>query len=160
MKQHYFIPNFRFYNYPYVYAQLFVYALYQTYKREGKDFVPKFKKLLAAGGSISPEELGMIVGLDITKQDLLKIDFKFTINYEPDFANLEFKGNLVIIPEANELKTILKSWKAKKIPNELRLPLINFIMSKCNVKAIPLEEELNLPIHIPMPRLKPSQEGE
>ena len=83
MKPHYYIPNFRFYNYPYVYAQLFVYALYQTYKKEGKDFVPKFKKLLAAGGSVSPEELGNIVGLDITKQDFWDLGIK---QYE-DFAN-------------------------------------------------------------------------
>ena len=83
MKPHYYIPNFRFYNYPYVYAQLFVYALYQTYKEEGKDFVPKFKKLLAAGGSVSPEELGNIVGLDITKQDFWDLGIK---QYE-DFTN-------------------------------------------------------------------------
>jgi len=76
MKPHYYIPNFRFYNYPYVYAQLFVYALYQTYKNEGKDFVPKFKKLLAAGGSVSPEELGEYVGLDITKKDFWNLGIK------------------------------------------------------------------------------------
>jgi oligoendopeptidase F len=76
MKPHYYIPNFRFYNYPYVYAQLFVYALYQTYKTEGQDFVPKFKKLLAAGGSVSPEELGRYVGLDITKKDFWKLGIK------------------------------------------------------------------------------------
>ncbi|MFW9879274.1 MAG: M3 family oligoendopeptidase [Candidatus Thorarchaeota archaeon] len=83
MKQHYFMPNFRFYNYPYVYAQLFVYALYQTYKKEGKKFVPKFKKLLAAGGSVSSEELGFIVGLDITKKDFWQLGIK---QYE-DFVN-------------------------------------------------------------------------
>ncbi|MFX1280112.1 MAG: M3 family oligoendopeptidase [Promethearchaeota archaeon] len=83
MKPHYYIPNFRFYNYPYVYAQLFVYALYQTYKKEGKEFVRKFKKLLAAGGSVSPEELGNIVGLDITKQDFWDLGIK---QYE-DFVN-------------------------------------------------------------------------
>ena len=83
MKLHYYIPNFRFYNYPYVYAQLFVYALYQTYKKDGKYFVPKFKKLLAAGGSLSPEELGMIVGLDITKKDFWELGIK---QYE-DFVN-------------------------------------------------------------------------
>jgi len=76
MKPHYYIPNFRFYNYPYVYAQLFVYALYQTYKKEGKKFVPKFKKLLAAGGSLSPEEIGALVGLDITKQDFWELGIK------------------------------------------------------------------------------------
>ena len=83
MKPHYFIPNFRFYNYPYVYAQLFVYALYKTYKREGKEFVPKFKKLLAVGGSLSPEDLGKIVGLDVTKKDFWKLGIK---QYE-DFVN-------------------------------------------------------------------------
>ncbi|MHA2185760.1 MAG: M3 family oligoendopeptidase [Promethearchaeota archaeon] len=83
MKPHYFIPNFRFYNYPYVYAQLFVYALYQTYKKEGKEFVPKFKKLLAAGGSLSPEDLGNLVGLDITNKEFWKLGLQ---QYE-DFVN-------------------------------------------------------------------------
>ena len=83
MKQHYFRVGFRFYNYPYVYAQMFVYALYQTYKKEGKDFVPKFKKILAAGGSVSPRELGKIVGLDITKKDFWKLG----INQYEDFIN-------------------------------------------------------------------------
>ncbi len=83
MKPHYFIPNFRFYNYPYVYAQLFVYALYKTYKQEGKEFVPKFKKFLAVGGSLSPEDLSKIVGLDVTKKDFWKLGIK---QYE-DFVN-------------------------------------------------------------------------
>ncbi len=76
MKQHYFFPNFRFYNYPYVYAQLFVFALYRKYKEEGKAFIPKFKKLLSAGGSLSPVELANIVGLDITKPDFWKLGIK------------------------------------------------------------------------------------
>ena len=62
---HYYFPS-RFYNYPYVYAQLFVYALYRKYLEEGKEFVPKFKKALSAGCSVSPVEIGKIVGLDVT----------------------------------------------------------------------------------------------
>jgi len=73
MKPHYFRTGLRFYNYPYVYAQLFVYALYQVYKKEGKDFIPKFKKLLSSGGSRSPLELGKIVGFDISKPDFWKL---------------------------------------------------------------------------------------
>ena len=88
VKPHYFLANFRFYNYPYVYAQLFVYALYQTYKREGKNFVPEFKKLLSAGGSVSSEELGKIVGFDITK---------------PDFWNLGMKQYGVFVDELEKL---------------------------------------------------------
>ncbi|MBA7657520.1 hypothetical protein ES703_65458 [subsurface metagenome] len=32
MKVHYYMPNRRFYNYPYVFAKLFVFALYRLYK--------------------------------------------------------------------------------------------------------------------------------
>ncbi|MFW9865962.1 MAG: M3 family oligoendopeptidase [Candidatus Thorarchaeota archaeon] len=88
MKPHYFIPNFRFYNYPYVYAQLFVYSLYQTFKKEGEEFVPKFKKLLAAGGSLSPEDLGEIVGLDITKQDFWELGIKQYEDFVDQLENL------------------------------------------------------------------------
>ena len=66
MKLHYYIPNYRFYNYPYVYAQLFVFALYRLYKEQGKSFVPKLKRLLAAGSSKSPRELASELGFDIT----------------------------------------------------------------------------------------------
>jgi oligoendopeptidase F len=70
---HYFMANFRFYNYPYVYAQLFVYALYQKYLEEGKAFVPKLKKILSGGSSISPVEIGEIVGFDVASRDFWKI---------------------------------------------------------------------------------------
>lgn len=73
---HFFMANFRFYNYPYAYAQLFVYALYQKYLEEGKAFVPKFKKALSAGGSISPFEIGKIMGLDINEPSFWKLGFK------------------------------------------------------------------------------------
>jgi len=68
MKPHYYIANYRFYNYPYVFAQLFVFALYRIYKEEGKSFAPKLKKLLAAGSSRSPRELAMELGFDVTKE--------------------------------------------------------------------------------------------
>jgi oligoendopeptidase F len=73
MKPHYFMPNFRFYNYPYVYGQLFVYSLYQKYQKEGESFIPKFKNLLKAGSSLSPKELGNIVGLDVSSIDFWEL---------------------------------------------------------------------------------------
>lgn len=88
MKGHYYIPNFRFYNYPYVFAQLFVYALYQTYKQEGKSFIPKFKQLLSSGGSKTPFEQGKLVGLDISKADFWKLGIKQYNAFVDEFENL------------------------------------------------------------------------
>jgi len=68
MKLHYYLANYRFYNYPYVYAQLFVFALYKLYKEEGKAFIPKLKKILSSGSSKSPRDLAKEIGFDITKE--------------------------------------------------------------------------------------------
>jgi len=68
MKPHYYIANYRFYNYPYVFAQLFVFALYRIYKEEGKKFVSKLKKLLASGSSRSPRDLAMELDFNITTE--------------------------------------------------------------------------------------------
>jgi len=67
MKPHYYMANYRFYNYPYVYAQMFVYSIYGKYLQEGKAFVPKMKKALSAGSSLSPIEIGNIFDLNIAE---------------------------------------------------------------------------------------------
>lgn len=76
MKPHYYMANYRFYNYPYVFAQLFVFALYRLYKEEGATFVPKLKKILAAGSSKSPSELAAELGFDITDEKFLEKGIK------------------------------------------------------------------------------------
>ena len=76
MKPHYYRPNFRYYNYPYVYGQLFVYALYQKYLDDGEEFVPKFKKALATGSSKSPREIGETLGLDVSDPSFWKLGIK------------------------------------------------------------------------------------
>jgi oligoendopeptidase F len=54
------------YVYAYAYGQLLALAVYAQYEERGAEFVPKYLELLAAGGSRSPEELGTIVGVDLT----------------------------------------------------------------------------------------------
>jgi oligoendopeptidase F len=54
------------YVYAYAYGQLFALSVYRLYTERGDEFVPRYIDLLAAGGSRSPEELGQIVGVDLT----------------------------------------------------------------------------------------------
>jgi len=94
----------------------------------------------------------------ISKEDGLKIDFTFSINYDPKFAEVEFKGMVLTLPEKDEMKKITKEWKNKEIPEDIKTGLFNFIMAKCNVKALVLEDEMGLPTHVPMPRISSKQE--
>ncbi|MDD5193472.1 MAG: hypothetical protein PHF67_02695 [Candidatus Nanoarchaeia archaeon] len=89
-------------------------------------------------------------------EDAIKVKFNFLIDYSNNSAKLDFEGNVIILPEKDDLKQFLKAWKDKKIPEEFRIPIFNFIVGKCTIKALSLEDELALPLHFPMPRL---QEG-
>ena len=62
------IPHFYhtpFYCYAYSFGNLLALSLFQRYKKEGKDFVPSYIKILAAGGSKKPEKLLSEYGFDI-----------------------------------------------------------------------------------------------
>jgi oligoendopeptidase F len=86
MKPHYYMANYRFYNYPYVYAQMFVYSLYERYLEEGKSFVPKLVKVLSAGSSVSPLEISRMVDLDVADPSFwmngLKVFERFIVDLE------------------------------------------------------------------------------
>ena len=66
---HHYFSGVRFYEYPYVFAQLFVFALYRLYKEQGAAFVPKMRALLEAGSRRSPAQLALELGFDITAQE-------------------------------------------------------------------------------------------
>ena len=66
------IPHFLdypFYVYAYNFGNLLVFALYQYFLEEGQSFIPKLKKLLAAGSSMSPLDITKLVDVDITTED-------------------------------------------------------------------------------------------
>ena len=119
--------------------------------------------------TIRPKEVKINTNIDIdqikeaksdafkTKEEMILCTFTYKIIYEPDFAEIEFKGNLIISLDSKSAKEALKDWKKKKMSDQLRMAVFNVILSKSNVKALQLEEEFNLPHHIPMPTLKPQQ---
>ncbi len=87
------------------------------------------------------------------REDLLKVNFIYSIIYEPDFAKLEFIGNLIIAVEPKIAKDALKGWKNKEMSDDFRFFIFNIIFKKVNIKALYLEDELSLPSHIPLPSI-------
>lgn len=65
-----YIPHFLHtpgYVYAYAFGELLVLALYEQYQQEGAGFLPRYRELLAAGGSESPERLLQEFGVDIAQ---------------------------------------------------------------------------------------------
>ncbi len=73
-----YIPHFYhtpFYCYAYSFGNLLVLSLYQQFKTEGDSFIPKYFKILSAGGSRKTEELLKESGIDISKDEFWQQGF-------------------------------------------------------------------------------------
>jgi hypothetical protein len=85
-------------------------------------------------------------------EELISIQFKYLINYEPGYAKININGGILITLDSKEAKELLKRWKDKEIPEDLRISLFNIILQKSSIKALQLEDDMGFPFHIPFPR--------
>ena len=66
-KSHYYGETF--YNFPYAFGGLFARGLYAQYEKEGKDFLPKYKKLLYTTTVATAEDTAKVAGIDLTDKE-------------------------------------------------------------------------------------------
>lgn len=78
---------------------------------------------------------------------MLKVKFKYTVYYEPHTPKIEIEGIAMLNGESKEVKNTIKDWKKKRLNEELRIYLTKTILNKCALKALNLEEEMNIPTH-------------
>jgi len=88
-----------------------------------------------------------------SKEELLKIEFIYSVIYEPEFAKIELTGSIILAVEPRIAREVLRGWKDKQTSEEFRIFMFNIILRKSNIKALQLEDELGLPLHIPLPSL-------
>ena len=85
------IPHFYhtpFYCYAYSFGNLLALSLFQRYKKEGKDFVPAYMSILAAGGSKKPEKLLAEYGFDIRSPKFWQEGFDYVNEQVKTLASL------------------------------------------------------------------------
>ena len=78
-----------FYCYAYSFGHLMVLALYQQYHEEGEGFVPGFLRILAHGGSQSPEEIIREAGFDVRSADFWQGGFDVLAGFLSELEGLE-----------------------------------------------------------------------
>lgn len=91
--------------------------------------------------------------VSVSKSSTLLFDFNYTVNYNPNIAQIQIKGSAITFDDQNEAEGILKEWKQKKFEHPIKIALLNFILNKCNIKSMQFEDEMNLPTHINLPQL-------
>lgn len=94
------------------------------------------------------------ITLGSQSQDGLKFSFVYKSAYDPDFGSIELSGTLVFLEEPKKTKEILAGWtKDKVLPPEVMKNTMNAILGRCNIQALLLSKEINLPPPVPLPKV-------
>jgi len=90
------------------------------------------------------------------KESILKFSFEFSSKYSPNIGLISINGHILFLQEPDAVKKIIAGWKKNKnIPNDVASLLLNAVLVRCNVKALILSQEVNLPPHIRLPTISP-----
>ena len=93
--------------------------------------------------------------LGSTKQKALKFSFEFSSDYSPNVGQILFNGDIIYMNEAAKQDEIMKNWKKnKEVPKDVMSEILNTILMRCNVEALMLSRDINLPPPIPMPKVQ------
>ena len=113
-----------------------------------------------------PENLKVDTGINVinitevkssffkSKEDLISVNFEYKISYSPSYAEIKFAGILVVSTNSKEAREVFSEWKEKKMPEDFRVKVFNFILKKSSLRALQLEEELNIPTHFKLPSIR------
>jgi len=95
------------------------------------------------------------------KQKVLSFTFEFVAKYDPNIGSIKLTGDVLFMDDAKKVKEILDGWKKdKKLPKEIMPNILNTALTKCNIQALILSEQINLPPPIRMPKLEPAEKQE
>lgn len=87
-KSHYYSGGLSFYNFPYAFGGLFARGLYAKYLREGESFVPMYRNMLKASGSMSVEDAAKLAGVDTTDKEFWKASLQILADEIDEFVKL------------------------------------------------------------------------
>ena len=94
------------------------------------------------------------IAIGASKQDALKFTFEFTAKYEPKIGEILIGGELIFLEKADKVKEIAEGWKKNKnVPKEIMASILNNVLTKCNIEALILSREINLPPPIQLPKV-------
>lgn len=111
-------------------------------------------------GKVSINNNVGIKGLEETKLSIntnrraLKLNFEFTSVYEPNIAKILLEGEVIYLAEKDQADKAVKNWKKnKKIEKDMMTQILNNVLAKCNIQALILSKDMNLPPPIPLPKV-------
>ena len=111
-------------------------------------------------GKVSINNNVGITGVEETKLSInttkkaIKLEFNFTSTYDPDIGHIQLQGEVIYLVDKDKADDIIKNWdKNKKIEKSIMTTVLNNVLAKCNIQALIISKDMNLPPPIPLPKV-------
>lgn len=88
-----------------------------------------------------------------SREESVKVIYNFEVNYG-DLGHVIIEGLMFLSMDTKTQKNLIKNYENKKMDEIENITLMNIIIQKTSIKAIELEEEMSLPIHIKLPSIQ------
>jgi len=96
----------------------------------------------------------------VNKQSGLRFIFNFVSKYEPGVGHIELQGEVLYFEKSDKIKQILNDWKkSKKVEGKVMESVMNTILAKCNIQALILSRDINLPPPVQLPKVARANVG-
>ena len=93
------------------------------------------------------------------KRNALKFVFEFTAKYDPGIGDIKLGGNVIYMADSKKITEILDGWKKdKKLPKDISTGVLNNVLTRCNIQALILSRDINLPPPIPLPKVQAGED--
>ena len=88
------------------------------------------------------------------KEKGIRYSFEFNSKYEPNVGIITLNGDIISLEPEDKIKEIVAEWKkTEKLGKETMVLLLNNILAKCNIEALILSKDINLPPPILLPKV-------
>ena len=78
--------------------------------------------------------------------------------YEPNIGKILLTGEVVYLIDKDKAADVVKNWKKnKKMEKDMMTNILNNVLAKCNVQALILSKDMNMPPPIPLPKVGESK---
>lgn len=88
-----------------------------------------------------------------SKRSAVKISFRYDGIYDPKVAHLQFDGDVILLLEKKAADDLVAGWKEGKADTKILMGAMNHVLERCNIEAIILSRDLNLPSPVPLPKV-------
>ncbi len=100
----------------------------------------------------SLEESKIAIGKE--EKEAIAVFFNYVVNYG-SMGQLEMDGHILYYDTQENIKELINEWnKDKKVNKVFSANMYNYVLRKVTIKALELEEDVGLPLHMTPPRIE------